>query len=210
MNNKKRFQENLRDFNFHKSRNDDATQIELNVVLEEYKSIREEIITLQEFARQNITTTYAGIGVLGAISPFIVENNLQLIFLIFPIFFLSLALTTTKYALAGLTMGSYLQNTTIPQTRRLLSLINPKGEYSHIFSWEEGKGVVRKYGLFLLPANGAHYWIVLFAAVICVLAYFVFPPDPVPEKYIEFSFLAIDGLLFIYSVVVGLIAGFSR
>ena len=84
--------------------------LEISVIMEEYKTLREEIISLQEFTRQNITTTYAGIGVLGAITPFIVERNLQLVFLIFPMFFFSLALTSTKYALAGLNIGNYLKN----------------------------------------------------------------------------------------------------
>ena len=183
---------------------------ELEIILKEYQSIRDEIISLQEFARQNITTTYAGIGVLGAISPFIIEYNLQLVFLIFPIFFLSLALTTTKYALAGLTMGAYLKNSTIPHTRKLLSELDDTRDYGHIFSWEEGKGVVRKYGWFFLPANGAHYWVILFSALICVLAYFVFPPEIKPDNFLVYGILIIDSAIFIYSIIVGLIAGFSR
>lgn len=185
-------------------------QNELDVILEEYKSIRDEIISLQEFTRQNITTTYAGLGVLGAISPFVVKNNLQFIFLIFPIFFLSIALTSTKYALAGLTMGSYLKETLIPHTREVLSKINNEKNYSHIFSWEEGSGVVKKYGWFYLPANSAHYWIVLFAALISLFAYFGFPPDPQPPiQYVVFVII-VDAILFIYTIIVGLVAGLSR
>ena len=183
---------------------------ELDVLLEEYKSIRDEIISLQEFTRQNITTTYAGLGVLGAISPFVVNNNLQFIFLIFPIFFLSIALTSTKYALAGLTMGSYLKETLIPHTREILSKMDNDKNYSHIFSWEEGSGVVRKYGWFYLPANSAHYWIVLFAALISMAAYFGFPPNPKPPVFYVGLAIIVDSLLFIYTVIVGLVAGLSR
>ena len=183
---------------------------ELDVLLEEYKSIRDEIISLQEFTRQNITTTYAGLGVLGAISPFVVNNNLQFIFLIFPIFFLSIALTSTKYALAGLTMGSYLKETLIPHTRGILSKMDNDKNYSHIFSWEEGSGVVRKYGWFYLPANSAHYWIVLFAALISMVAYFGFPPDPKPPVFYVVFAIIVDTFLFLYTVIVGLVAGLSR
>jgi hypothetical protein len=183
---------------------------ELDVILEEYKSVREEIISLQEFTRQNITTTYAGLGVLGAITPFVVLNNLQFVFLIFPIFFLSIALTSTKYALAGLTMGSYLKETLIPHTREILSKMNDDRNYSHIFSWEEGSGVVKKYGWFFLPANSAHYWIVLFAALISMAAYFGFPPDPAPPVFYVGLAIIVDAFLFIYTVIVGLVAGLSR
>lgn len=183
---------------------------ELDVLFEEYKSIRDEIISLQEFTRQNITTTYAGLGVLGAISPFVVKNNLQFVFLIFPIFFLSIALTSTKYALAGLNMGSYLQKTLIPHTREVLSKMDNEKDYSHIFSWEEGSGVVRKYGWFFLPANSAHYWIVLFAALISMAAYFGFPPDPKPPVILVGLAVFINSVLFIYTVIVGLVAGLSR
>jgi hypothetical protein len=192
------------------SPNKNLLKIELDLIVEEYKSIRDEIISLQEFARQNIKTTYAGIGVLSAASPFIIEYDLQIFFLIFPIFFISVALTTSKYALAGLTMGSYLKNTTIPNARRILLKMNDTGEYGHIFSWEEGKGVVRKYGLFFLPANAAHYWVILFAALICVLAYFAFPPEDINSNILVIAFLGIDSLLFLYAIIVGLIAGFSR
>ena len=184
--------------------------LEISVIMEEYKTLREEIISLQEFTRQNITTTYAGIGVLGAITPFIVERNLQLVFLIFPMFFFSLALTSTKYALAGLNIGDYLKTNIIPQLRESLLRENIVEDSSHIFAWEEEKGLVRKYGILYLPANGAHYWIILFSALICIGAYFAFPPNPSPTNEIVGIILLINAVAFIYTFAMGLIAGYSR
>lgn len=185
-------------------------KLEVSIILEEYKTLREEIISLQEFTRQNITTTYAGIGVLGAITPFIIERNLQLVFLIFPMFFFSLALTSTKYALAGLNIGNYLKTNIIPNLREGLLRENIVKDASHFFAWEEEKGLVRKYGLLYLPTNGAHYWIILFSALICIGAYFAFPPNPAPPKEIVEIILLIDAIVFIYTCIMGLIAGYSR
>ena len=67
--------------------NEAAIDSELSVLLEEYKSLIDEVISLQEFTRQNITTIYAGIGIIGAVSSFLINNNLQIAFLFFPFLF---------------------------------------------------------------------------------------------------------------------------
>jgi len=189
---------------------DNKSSFELSVLLEEYKSLREEIISLQGFTRESITTTYAGIGVIGALSPLIVSSGFQILFLFFPFFFYGLALTSTKYALAGLHIGNYIKTVLTPNIQLCLSQENKERDYSHILSWEKSKGVVRKYGILFLPANGAHYWIPLLAALISIAAYFAFPPTNPPPFAFLIIFLCINLLVLIYTMGVGLYAGLKR
>jgi hypothetical protein len=186
---------------------------ELTVLLEEYKSLREEVISLQEFTRQNITTIYAGIGLISVIAETLIKNNLQVVFLLFPFLFYSLALTSVKYALSGIHIGNYIKLELKPHIIKCLSQINPDNDYSHIFFWEQSKSFVKRYGLLLLPANSAHYWLPLLAAIFCIIAFFGFSVNITMYQSLNLStiiLLAINAVVFIYTMVVGLIAGYSR
>ncbi len=186
---------------------------ELTVLLEEYKSLREEVISLQEFTRQNITTIYAGIGLIGVISETIIVNNLQIVFLLFPFLFYSLAMTSVKYALSGIHIGNYVKSVLTPHIIHRLSQLNPGVDFSHILYWERSKSVVKKYGFLLLPANSAHYWLPLLSAIFCILAFLGFSINSnifLPLDILPIILLAINAVAFIYTMVVGLIAGYSR
>jgi hypothetical protein len=189
-----------------------TTDLELAVLLEEYKTLRDEIISLQEFTRQNITTIYAGIGVIGAVSTFLLQKDLTIAFLLFPFLFYSLALTTVKYALAGINMGNYIKSILTPNIQRCLKNNNPEADFSHILSWENQKGVVRRYGFWLLPATGAHYWLPLLAAILFIVAYFFLTSNPLSSNsyVLVLVLLFINGVAMIYTIFTGLYAGFSR
>lgn len=190
---------------------------ELKVLLNEYNTLRDEIVSIQEYTMQNITTTYAGIGLLWALSPFIVEQHLEIILLIFPIFFLSIALTSVKYALAELNIGYYIKNHIAIHIRELFYQRNNEEDYEYLMSWENQPGVVRKFGLPFIPATGAHYWIVLLASIIPIFLYFWITQlsgEPyelsILQIYSKYILLGIDLIMFIYTIFVGIKAAFSR
>lgn len=174
--------------------------------LEEYKTLREEIISLQEFARKNVTTTYTGIGILIAAAPFIVSYNLEELFLVFPFFFYGLALASVKYALAVLNIGSYLKLELIPAIRELLRGKGSK-DVKNLFEWEYKPGVVKKYGFLLLPATGAHYWITLLSAALSIVAYFYFSSG---FSFFMCSALCANGFLMTYTALAGMYAALAR
>lgn len=52
------------------------TNPELTALLQEYQALKAEIISIQEFARQSVSTSYVALGILGAGAGFIIEKNL--------------------------------------------------------------------------------------------------------------------------------------
>lgn len=194
----------------YNSTNKNDKSVELSVLLEEYKSLREEIISIQEYTRHTVTTTFAGIAAFCAVSPYIITHNFQIAFLVFPYFFYGLSLISTKYALASLSMGNYIKSVLTPHVQKCLSQIDNQKDYEHIFIWERNKGFVKKYGLFFLPANGASYWLPLLTAILFICVYFLIPPSPRPSAILELVLLGINLIFVLYAIIVGLYAGYSR
>ncbi len=71
-------------------------------------------------------------------------------------------------------------------------------------NWEtHGKGVLRRYGWWVLPAAGAHYGVMLLGATLSLVAYFMFPPDPPLHNWILYLLMFLNIGAIIYSIFVG-------
>lgn len=187
------------------------TNPELMVVLQEYIALREEMTVVQEFSRQSVTTSYVALGVLGAGLGFIIENNLQAIFLVFPFLLYGLAWSVVRYTLAVLNMSMHLREHNIPRIRELLALEDSRQDYSMVLSWEtHGKGVLRRYGWWALPVAGAHYGVILLGGALSFVAYFVFPPNPPLLDWVLYALIAANIAALIYSIFIGFKTELSR
>jgi hypothetical protein len=180
------------------------TNPELMALLQEYQALKAEIISIQEFARQSVSTSYVALGILGAGAGFIIEKNLQGLFLLFPFLLYGLAWSQVRCTLAVLNISGHLREFTIPRIREVLLLEDNRRDYSLAMNWEtHGKGVLRRYGWWALPAAGAHYGVMLLGAMLSLVAYFMFPPDPPLLNWILYSLIAANFLALIYSIFVG-------
>ena len=186
------------------------TNPELLVLLDEYKSMREALLSLQGFSRQLSYYSYTGLGIIMASIFLIRERNLQILFLIFPFLFLFLSMASVKYVIASLNLNNYINENINPRIRILLSEENNKKDFSKVLIWDEKMGVSRKYPILLIPMAGAQFAVVLFSALFSFTAYFYFPPDPRPHPTIELILITINIVSFLYCVSLGVIAGVSK
>ncbi len=88
------------------------TNPELMALLQEYQALRAEIVSIQEFARQSVSTSYVALGILGAGAGFIIEKNLQGLFLLFPFLLYGLAWSQVRCTLAVLNISGHLREFT--------------------------------------------------------------------------------------------------
>lgn len=180
------------------------TNPELMAELQEYQSLREEIISIQEFARQSVSTSYVALGILAAGAGFIIDRNLQALFLLFPFLLYGLAWSLVRYTLAVLNISMHLREHTIPRIREILVLEDSRRDYALVMNWEtHGKGVLRRYGWWALPAAGAHYGVILLGGMLSFAAYFVFPPDPPLLDWALHILVAANAAALIYSIFAG-------
>lgn len=187
------------------------TNPELMVLLQEYQALKAEIISIQEFGRQSISTSYVALGILGAGAGFIIEKNLQGLFLLFPFFLYGLAWSQVRCTLAVLNISGHLREFTIPRIRDVLQLEDNRRDYSLAMNWEtHGKGVLRRYGLWALPAAGAHYGVMLLGGILSLVAYFMFPPDPPLLNWVLYALIAANAFALIYSIYAGFKTEFGR
>lgn len=193
----------------HRKESDPQRRSELDVLLEEYKVLRNEVVSLQDYSKQAMTTTFAGVGVLTVVTPTIIESKLNILLLIFPFFFYGLTLISVKYAIAGINIGNYIKTILASHIEDLLKEEDRSKDYSHVFLWEKTPGIVRKYGLLFLPAFGASYWIPLLAASLCIAVYFFATTPPFFSYWVQ-VLLALNVIFFAYTCIVGLRTAFLR
>ncbi|MCO6451162.1 MAG: hypothetical protein J5I90_10290 [Caldilineales bacterium] len=180
-------------------------------LLEEYRAIKTEIISIQEVARQSVSTSYVALGILAAGAGFTIENNLQGLFLIFPFLLYGLAWSQVRSTLAVQNISNHLQKHTIPRIREVLKREDNRRDYSFVMDWEtHGKGVLRYYGMWAVPVAGAHYGVMILGAILSFMAYFVFPPEPPLQKWILYGLIAANVLALLYSIYVGFRTELSR
>lgn len=160
---------------------DEQIKTELDMVLEEYRALKTEIVANLDSARQIAQLTLTTIAILIGLIPFILQFHATVLFLIAPFLFYSLAWTQLRYIYLVIDMGNYLKKTLVPNARRLLSEISTVKErdFSEILSWElPGKGPTRLRGgifrrLFFFPIAGANLGIPMLTATLSVIAFWM-------------------------------------
>jgi hypothetical protein len=174
--------------------------------MEEFKYIREEIISNIKASRQSLSMALTAIGILIAGSPFIVNTNIPSLFLIAPLLFYIIAWVQVRYIFFQNNLGDYLEKDLTPNIRNSISNINPRAKFdvSHILEYQS-LWRMRYQNILILPATAAYYGVPIFAASLSFIAYFIFKSRiQVNISVIEYLLIGINILFFIYSVILGL------
>jgi hypothetical protein len=192
---------------------EESIKLEHSTLLEEYKSIKADIVHNLETARQivNLTLTLAGILVAGA--PFIIQYKVPSLFLVAPFIFYALAWIQLRCIYVEYHLTRYLVDILVPGLRRLLdeSASASRGEADHanIMSWETYfLKTDRRQSLFVVAIthNASNsYGITLMAALLSVSAYLACVFASVqPVQIGDVILLVVNALLFLYSFILGL------
>lgn len=155
----------------------EAVEVELKVVLEEYKTLRQEILANIDASRQILNLTLTGTGLFLAVSPLFVQSQLPTLFLLVPLVFYAMAWAQLRYILLVQDINHYLGEDVEPRIRKGLEEIasTTDREFDAVLGWSNrGGGLFRHHrSVLILPIAAANYGIPLLAAVTSVGAYFL-------------------------------------
>lgn len=191
---------------------DSQLQIELSTVLEEYKTLKTEIVSNLASGRQIATLTMTAAGILVATAPSIIEQQITIIFLVAPLLFYVLAWSQLRYTYLVLDMGTYLRSVIVPNIHWLMKemQIDKERDISYLMSWEfPGKGPSRLrrtklLRILFLPIAGANYGVPLLAAVFSVSTFLIFTfQTSRTVSIVEVLLIAVDTIGLIYSTFWG-------
>ncbi len=197
---------------------DEQLKLELSTLLEEYRALKTEIVSNLDSARQVIALTLTAVGILITATPFIIQIQGIIIFLITPLLFLGLAWSQLRYIYLVLDMGIYLRDVIVPNVHRLLKETHTQErDISYILSWElPGKGPSRLrptklLNVMFLPIAGANYGIPLLAAVLSICTFlFLSFQNAQPISTVEFVLIVVESVALLYSAFWGFQAEFRR
>ena len=157
---------------------EDQIKLVHSTLLEEYKSLREEIISTSESSRQIINFTLVAIGVLIPGSIYIISSENHYLLLIVPFFFYSLILTQLKYLFFINEFGNYIREVISPHIRKNLAELSDDKEENNfelVLNWESRKKnlIPSRYSISFLPITIADIGISFLTAILSFIGYFV-------------------------------------
>ena len=175
-----------------------------STLLEEYKSLREEIVSTSESSRQILHFTILVIGFLIPGYIYIICSgcsDMDLLLLIVPFFFYSLILTQLKYLFFINGIGDYIRDDISPHIRKNLAELSDDEEESNfefILNWESYKEnqTLSRYKILFLPITIADIGISFFIAIISVIIYFI-SNDYNNYSWVEWILILFNVLMFI-------------
>jgi hypothetical protein len=196
----------------------DEINCELNLLTEEYRSLKTEIVANLTSARQVSGLAFGAVGVLMAGATPIVRSGQAELFLVAPVLFYALAWAQLRYVFMVLDMGLHLRNIVAPRMRQLLKdMVSGDGStFAHIMAWEDpGKSPVRTTSnpiirTLFVPIAGANFAIPILAAVCSVGAFFVFHVHAKEVSGTELALLVFNVIAFIYTAAWGAVAEVRR
>jgi hypothetical protein len=190
-------------------------KLEISILLEEYKTLRDEILQTLESNRQILNLTLTAAGALIAGSAFFISSRMPTFFLVAPLVFYGLAWTQLRYIFLVYHVNDYLKTTVEPRIRQNLAELSPEGQrdVSQILGWSrEKRGVLRRSrSLLILPIAGSNYGIPLLAAVVSVVAYVVFVvQNSWAVSTLDMVLIAVNVVAIAYSILGGVWAEFRQ
>jgi len=192
---------------------EEQLKLECGVLMEESKSVRDDILFHMGASRQVINLTITATGILIAGTPFIVESRLMTLFLIIPLIFYALAWAQIRYLFVARALNNYLNNVLAPRLRQALVKVSPNDEkdFESILSLDT---FMRDFdrrsspALFLLAAG--NYGITLLVVVLSIMAYFIFAYQwNVSTTIADVVLIVLNVVLFSYTAFIGIWARFD-
>jgi hypothetical protein len=188
--------------------NPNAVKLEYDALIKEYESLRAEIVSTLDSARQvtNYALVFMGaaLAVLPTLSETLVQSQNATIILIAPAIFYFLPWTALRYAIVSARQGCYINQTIAPSIRRCITRLEPalEQEAQGLFGWEKpGKSVLHTYGLRSLPIAAGHFGLPLFGAVLLLGLYAAFMySQRLFIQPVDVVLIAINIICLLYSV----------
>jgi hypothetical protein len=177
--------------------------MEYNTIIEEYKALRSEILSVLDSSRQMVNVTVTAIGILIAGSPWIIDKKLPSLFLIASLFLFYLSWSQIRYLYFSDRINEYLKSYLIPQIRRLLAELAPdcKNDFESVMIWEEQWRLRYKKPI-MIPTAFALYGFPIFASIILFFAYFNYISDI--SSSFDYLMIILNIVSFMYSIALGI------
>jgi len=192
---------------------EEQIKLEFNALLEEFKTVRENILFDVDSNRQVLTLTLTSASILVAGSSFIIQSQFITLFLVMPIIFYALAWSQVRYLYLDASLSSYLNNVLAPRLRKVLADLTPdtKNDYSSLLSWETYLQIKESRVNFTLMSIGAaRYSIPMLLACLPIMIYFIVkfqqPLQPIP--FWDIALVILNAVLLLYTVYLGFWAWF--
>jgi hypothetical protein len=186
---------------------EEQLKLEHSTLLEEFKTLREEILWTLDASRKVSDYAIAAIAALITGAVYIIQLRMPILFLISPLLLYGLAWKQMKYAILTHDLSNYLNEDVLPRIRQILAELSPdsKHDFNSLMSWESRAGsLLRHHSLQLLPITGASYGIPLLAALVSLCAYFSFIfQNSLVISVVDAVIIAVNVLALLYSVIWG-------
>ena len=156
---------------------DKYLQKELDILLEEYKALRGELVLTMGNTRQILHLSLIAIGVFLAASPNIITSGYTVLFLIIPFCLYGLGLTFLRYLFLHIEIIDHIHHVVTPRVRSILKDLCPNKDrnFDGVMSWEEESGFVgplKRYSVIYWPIPAAPQLVPILASVVSIAAYF--------------------------------------
>jgi hypothetical protein len=188
-------------------------KLEHSTLLEEFKAARDTMLFEIGVSKRVVTITLSAAGILLAITPYIVQSNLPILFLIAPIVFYPLAWSQIRSLFLSNTLGEYLLLVLIPHIQSTLKELSPDKsiDFSYIMGMEAYFGAAdRRNRLILLPIQAGNYGINLISAIFSICAYFAMIYHKQQSiSTLDWLLIALNTILFCYTTFLGVWSRFS-
>lgn len=156
-----------------------ASQRELDVLLEQYRALRAELLVTMTSTRGVLQLSLIALGVLVAAAPKIAEEGYpaSYLFLAIPLVFYGLSLTFLRYMLLHTEVVEHIHYRISPRVRQLLARDGDYGglQCEWILSWEDEagyKGPLSRYQWWCAPIPYGPQLVPLFGAALSVVGFF--------------------------------------
>lgn len=182
-------------------------ELEHMTLIEEYKTLREEIVCNLNASRRILNLSFTAIGAFLIAAPFIVQLQAPTIFIIIPLLFYGIAWTQLKYTFNTIIVGNYINSNIIPRVREILSDFDSESThgFDSILTWEtKAANLMPHYGFSVLLINAADFGVPITVAIISFVTYFTFLiSESRSPSTIEIVLITLNLFALIYSIYWG-------
>jgi len=192
---------------------EEQLKLEFTALLEEFKTVRENILFDVGSNRQILALTLTSASILVAASPFIIESQFTTLFLIAPIIFYTLAWSQVRYLYLDATLSNYIIEILAPRFRKTLVALSPdtKKDFRSLLGWETYlQEREAKLSIVLLSISVARFGIPPLMALLSIAIYLIVnmqqPKQSLPSW--DIILLIANTLLMSYTIYLGFWARF--
>jgi hypothetical protein len=192
-------------------------KLEYDILMQEYNTLRVEIVGTLEAARQvtNYTLVLSAILVpsISLLGEHFVQAQSAVILLLIPFVFYFLAWIALRYVILTTSLSHYIRDHIAPEVRRChAALTGDTGKSDTLLRWEDkGKNTLRQFGVFYLPIASSHLGFPILAAIVVLASYAVITSaNNFPVHSADYMLIIANAGVLLYTIYWGLRLELSR